>query len=64
MLLHTVADPEMIFPPKYSDIKYYKLKHGYIGCEKTPQGFMISSINSTNLKDYLSGDLTPGMLIK
>lgn len=64
MLLHTVADPEMIFPPKYSEVEYYKLKHGYAMCEKTPGGLMVRSINSTDLKDYLSGDITLGMIIK
>lgn len=64
MLLHTVADPEMIFPPKYSEVEYYKLKHGYATCEKTPNGLVVRAINSTNLKDYLSGDITLGMLIK
>lgn len=64
MLLHTVADPKMIFPPKYNEYEYYKLKHGYAMCEKTPSGLMVRSINSTDLKDYLSSNLTLGMLIK
>ena len=64
MLLHTVADPEMIFPPKYSEIEFHRLGHRFVGCEKTRDGLMVRSINSTNLKDYLANDITLGTLIK
>lgn len=64
MLLHTIADPKMIFPPKYSDVKYYKLKHGYAECEVTDSGNVIRSINSTNLSDYLNCNYSIGKILK
>ena len=58
MLLHTIADPKMIFPQKFNDVKYYKLKHGYATCEVTENGLQLRSINSTNPTDYLKFGIT------
>lgn len=56
MILHTIADPYMIFPGKETPVKYYKLKHGYAECTVSEGKISLRSLHSTNPSDYLSGE--------
>ncbi len=64
MILHTVGDPEMIFPPKYSDVKFYKLRNGYAECELCEGKMIVRRVCSTNLADYLNKKYYPGARIQ
>lgn len=64
MFLYTIAPCDMVFPPKYKDVKYYKLKNGYAEYTNLDGKNIITSINSTDLRDYLNKNLQPGSQIE
>lgn len=64
MLMYTCVPPEMIMGLQ-DEVEYeiIKTNHGCVKAAKTPEGLVVSSLQSTDPMDYLNPSFTPGASI-
>lgn len=61
MLIHSVTSPLMLTEQQpYPEAKFKPFEGGYLEGFDTPQGFMLSRLNSTDPSLYLDSAYTPG----
>ena len=64
MMLWTVEPFDRIFPNSVSQTVTKDIEGGYLEGTMTPAGFSDSSLISTDLKNYLKSEYSPGYIRK
>lgn len=64
MILYTNQDPSLIFPDDTPPSASLMIdSHTILDGIKTEQGFVINSLRSTDIKQYLNSKYSPGSII-
>ncbi len=64
MLMYTCVPPEMIMGLQdEAEYEIIETDHGCVKAAKTPDGLVVSSLQSTDPMDYLNPSFTPGCSI-
>ncbi|MBQ7875283.1 MAG: hypothetical protein IJ306_09045 [Oscillospiraceae bacterium] len=64
MILWTVEPFDRIFPTELSKTVTMSIASGFLEGSMTPRGFAVSRLISTNPKDYLNSEYSPGNIRK
>lgn len=64
MILWTVESFDRIFPTEFSKTVTMSIAGGFLEGNMTPEGFSVSRLVSTNPKDYLNSEYSPGHIRK
>ena len=64
MILWTAEPFERIFPSSFPERATMDIKGGYLEGQFTPAGFAVSRLISTDLKNYLKSEYSPGHIRK
>lgn len=64
MILWTVEPLDRIFPTEYSKTLTMNISGGFLEGRMTPSGFSVSRLVSTDLKNYLKEEYSPGYIRK
>ena len=64
MILWTLEPFDRIFPNSVSETIKMDIENGYIEGRITPEGFSVSRLVSTDLKNYLKSEYSPGHIRK
>ena len=64
MILWTAEPFEMIFPNSVARTVTMDIEGGFLEGTMTPEGFSVSRLVSTDLKNYLKSEYSPGHIRK
>ena len=64
MFLWTIEPFSSIFPASISQNITMDIENGYLEGQMTPEGFSVSRLVSTDLKNYLKSEYSPGHIRK
>ncbi|MBQ8788251.1 MAG: hypothetical protein IJZ58_01885 [Oscillospiraceae bacterium] len=64
MMLWTIEPFDRIFPNSVSQTVTMDIEGGYLEGTMTPAGFSVSRLISTDLKNYLKSEYSPGYIRK
>lgn len=64
MILWTVEPIERIFPSEIPETTTLDIDGGFLEGRMTPAGFSVSRLVSTDLKNYLRSEYSPGHIRK
>lgn len=64
MILWTIEPFDRIFPTELSKTVTMSIASGFLEGSMTPEGFSVSRLVSTNPKDYLNKEYSPGYIRK
>ena len=64
MMLWTTEPFDRIFPADITETVTMDIKGGFLEGRMTPSGFTVSRLVSTDLKNYLKSEYSPGYIRK
>ena len=64
MILWTLEPFDRIFPTDIPETVTMNIKGGFLEGIRTPSGFSVSRLVSTDLKNYLKSEYSPGYIRK
>ncbi len=64
MILWSIEPIDRIFPSEIPTAQTLNINGGYLEGHKTPEGFAVSRLVSTDLKNYLKNEYSPGSFYK
>ncbi|MBR5310877.1 MAG: hypothetical protein IKU42_07125 [Oscillospiraceae bacterium] len=64
MILWTIEPFDRIFPTEFSKTLTMSICGGFLEGSMTPSGFTVSRLISTDLKNYLKEEYSPGYIRK
>ena len=64
MILWTTEPFDRIFPADIPETVTMDIKGGFLEARMTPSGFSVSRLVSTDLKNYLKSEYSPGHIRK
>ena len=62
MILWTIEPFDRVFPNSIAETVTMDIDGGYLEGEITPKGFSVSRLISTDLKNYLKSEYSPGYI--
>ncbi len=62
MILWSAEPIDRIFPTEMPETLFVNINGGYLEGHKTPEGFAVSRLFSTDLKNYLKSEYSPGSI--